>query len=127
MASGYSGANRREARKLGLLPSGKSSEAERERMEPQERNERVCGGCSDDMLILIEEGPAQMLLLYLMCKKFLHRADDKFHIVVCHVIEERKGDDLLPHSFRCRKLCGIFAEKGLKMVRYVVDSARHAF
>jgi len=51
MASGYPGANRREARKLGLLRS-KSSEAERERMEPQERNERVCGGCPDTMLIL---------------------------------------------------------------------------
>ena len=38
---GLSQANRREARKLGLLPSGKSSEAERERMKPQERNERV--------------------------------------------------------------------------------------
>ena len=35
-------ANRREARKLGLLRS-KSSEAERERLEPLERNERVCG------------------------------------------------------------------------------------
>ena len=44
-----------EARKLGLLPSGKSSEAERERMEPLERNERVCGGCPDTMPILIEE------------------------------------------------------------------------
>jgi len=51
MASGYPGANRREARKLGLLRS-KSSEAERERMKPQERNERVCVGCPDDMLIL---------------------------------------------------------------------------
>jgi len=40
-------ANRREARKLGLLPSGKSSEAERERMEPLERNERVCAGYPD--------------------------------------------------------------------------------
>jgi hypothetical protein len=36
--------NRREARKLGLLPEGKSFEAERERMEPQERNERVFKG-----------------------------------------------------------------------------------
>jgi len=52
MSSGYPGANRREARKLGLLPEGKSSEAERERMKPQERNERVCGGCPDAMLIL---------------------------------------------------------------------------
>ena len=43
--SGYSLANRREARKLGLLLSGKSSEAERERLEPLERNERVCGEC----------------------------------------------------------------------------------
>ena len=51
MASGYPGANRREARKLGLLRS-KSSEAERERMKPQERNERVCGGCPYAMLIL---------------------------------------------------------------------------
>jgi len=51
MASGYPGANRREARKLGLLRS-KSSEAERERMEPQERNERVCVGCPGAMLIL---------------------------------------------------------------------------
>jgi len=49
--SGFPLANRREARKLGLLRS-KSSEAERERMEPQERNERVCVGCPDDMLIL---------------------------------------------------------------------------
>ena len=39
-------ANRREARKLGLLRS-KSSEAERERLEPLERNERVCGEESD--------------------------------------------------------------------------------
>jgi len=51
MASGYPGANRREARKLGLLRS-KSSEAERERMEPQERNERVCVGCPGAMVIL---------------------------------------------------------------------------
>jgi phage protein D len=51
MALGYPGANRREARKLGLLRS-KSSEAERERMEPQERNERVCEGCPDAMVIL---------------------------------------------------------------------------
>ena len=36
---------RREARKLGLLLSGKSSEAERELLEPLERNERVCGEC----------------------------------------------------------------------------------
>jgi len=41
--SGYPGENRREARKLGLLRS-KSSEAERERMKPQERNERVFEG-----------------------------------------------------------------------------------
>jgi len=54
MAQGYPGANRREARKLGLLRS-KSSEAERERMEPQERNERVCGGCPCAILILAEE------------------------------------------------------------------------
>ncbi len=32
----------------------KSSEAERERMEPQERNERVCGEEPDTMLILME-------------------------------------------------------------------------
>jgi len=44
--SGFPVANRREARKLGLLRS-KSSEAERERMELQERNERVCGEKSD--------------------------------------------------------------------------------
>ena len=60
MASGYPGANRREARKLGLLRS-KSSEAERERMEPQERNERVCGGCSDDMLILMKTNNKELL------------------------------------------------------------------
>ena len=51
--SGFPLANRREARKLGLLRS-KSSEAERERMEPQERNERVCGEESDTVLILME-------------------------------------------------------------------------
>jgi len=56
MSSGYPGANCREARKLGLLRS-KSTEAERERMEPQERNERVCVGCPDAMLILMEYGP----------------------------------------------------------------------
>jgi hypothetical protein len=39
-------ANRREARKLGLLQS-KSSAAERERLEPLERNERVCRGHPD--------------------------------------------------------------------------------
>jgi hypothetical protein len=39
--SGYPGANRREARKLGLLLLSKSSEAERERLKPLERNERV--------------------------------------------------------------------------------------
>ena len=32
----------------------KSSEAERERMEPQERNERVCGEEPDTVLILME-------------------------------------------------------------------------
>jgi hypothetical protein len=36
--------NRREARKLGLLPEGKSFEAERELMKPLERNERVFKG-----------------------------------------------------------------------------------
>ncbi len=39
----------------------KSSEAERERMEPQERNERVCGGCSDDMLILMKTNNKELL------------------------------------------------------------------
>ena len=63
MVSGYPGANRREARKLGLLRS-KSSEAERERLEPLERNERVCGGCPDIMLILMEYGPG---LLFISC------------------------------------------------------------
>ena|GEM_PF-2613130 len=43
---GFSQANRREARKLGLLHKQKS-EAERERMEPLERNERVCGEYPD--------------------------------------------------------------------------------
>ncbi len=42
MVPGFPVANRREARKLGLLRS-KSSEAARERMKPLERNERVCG------------------------------------------------------------------------------------
>jgi hypothetical protein len=36
--------NRREARKIGLLPGGKSLEAERERMKMLERNERVFKG-----------------------------------------------------------------------------------
>jgi len=36
--------NRREVRKLGLLPHGKSFEAERERMQSPERNERVFKG-----------------------------------------------------------------------------------
>jgi hypothetical protein len=36
--------NRREARKIGLLPEGKSFEAERDRVEPLERNERVFKG-----------------------------------------------------------------------------------
>ena len=48
--SGFPLANRREARKLGLLRS-KSSEAERERMKPQERNERVCGEEPDTVLM----------------------------------------------------------------------------
>ena len=48
------GANRREARKLGLLLSSKSSEAERERMEPPERNKRVCGDIPTQVLILME-------------------------------------------------------------------------
>jgi hypothetical protein len=52
--SGYSVANRREARKLGLLRS-KSSEAERERLEPLERNERVCGDIPTQTLILVED------------------------------------------------------------------------
>jgi len=68
MASGYPGANRREARKLGLLPSGKSSEAERERMELLERNERVCGGCPDAMVILIEEGPGYIIFILRGCR-----------------------------------------------------------
>jgi hypothetical protein len=51
---GVSQANRRETRKLGLLPSGKSSEAERERMKQPERKERVCGDISTQMLILIK-------------------------------------------------------------------------
>ncbi len=63
MASGYPGANRREARKLGLLRS-KSSEAERERMKPQERNERVCVGCSDAMLILMEESLGYIIYIH---------------------------------------------------------------
>ena len=39
--------NRQEARKLGLLPLGKSFEAGCERLEPQERKERVFKGQSD--------------------------------------------------------------------------------
>ncbi len=39
--------NPREARKLGLLPQGKSFEAERERLKSLERNERVFKGQSD--------------------------------------------------------------------------------
>jgi len=42
--SGYPWKTVREARKLGLLPEGKSFEAERERMKPLERNERVFKG-----------------------------------------------------------------------------------
>jgi len=68
MSSEHPGANRREARKLGLLPSGKSSEAERERMEPQERNERVCGGCPDAMPILIDGGPGRIILMLRGCR-----------------------------------------------------------
>jgi len=49
--SGFPSANRRKARKLGLLRS-KSSEAERERMKPLERNERVCGENPTPILIL---------------------------------------------------------------------------
>ncbi|HBA53358.1 MAG TPA: hypothetical protein DCZ04_02590 [Syntrophorhabdus aromaticivorans] len=51
---GVSQANRRETRKLGLLLSGKSSEVERERMQPLERKERVCGDISTQMLIPIK-------------------------------------------------------------------------
>jgi hypothetical protein len=57
--SGFPVANRREARKLGLLPSGKSSEAERERLEPLERNERVCGEESDIDAHSMVEDPGQ--------------------------------------------------------------------
>jgi hypothetical protein len=39
--------NRQEARKLGLLPPGKSFEAVRERLEPQECKERVFKGQPD--------------------------------------------------------------------------------
>jgi hypothetical protein len=39
--------NRQEARKLGLLPRGKSFEAGCELLEPQERKERVFKGQSD--------------------------------------------------------------------------------
>ena len=39
--------NPREARKLGLLPYGKSFEAERERLKSLERNERVFKGQPD--------------------------------------------------------------------------------
>jgi hypothetical protein len=39
--------NRQEARKLGLLPPGKSFEAICERLEPQERKERVFKGQPD--------------------------------------------------------------------------------
>lgn len=46
MSVGIPQANRREARKLGLLLLSKSSVAERERLKPQERNERVCRGMS---------------------------------------------------------------------------------
>jgi len=67
MAQGYPGANRREARKLGLLRS-KSSEAERERMEPQERNERVCGGCPYAILILTEESPGYIIFILRGCR-----------------------------------------------------------
>ncbi|GAB4443800.1 MAG: hypothetical protein OHK0040_14480 [bacterium] len=42
MVAGASGTNRHEARKLGLFPQGKSSEAECERVKPLERGERVC-------------------------------------------------------------------------------------
>jgi len=45
--SGHPGENRREARKLGLLLLSKSSEAERERLKPPERNERVFEGWLD--------------------------------------------------------------------------------
>jgi hypothetical protein len=39
--------NRQEARKLGLLPPGKSFEAGCERLEPQERKTRVFKGQPD--------------------------------------------------------------------------------
>ena len=52
--SGFPVANRREARKLGLLRS-KSSEAERERMEAAGAYERVCGEQPDTMPILMED------------------------------------------------------------------------
>ncbi len=42
----------------------KSSEAERERMKPQERNERVCVGCSDAMLILMEESLGYIIYIH---------------------------------------------------------------
>jgi hypothetical protein len=41
---GLSFEKRREARKLGLLPYGKSFETERERLKPSERKERVFRG-----------------------------------------------------------------------------------
>jgi hypothetical protein len=41
---GLSFENRREPRKLGFLPYGKSFENERERLKPPERKERVLEG-----------------------------------------------------------------------------------
>ena len=45
-------ANRREARKLGLLRMSKSSEAERERMQAAGAYERVCGDSPTQVLVL---------------------------------------------------------------------------
>ncbi|OPY82005.1 MAG: hypothetical protein A4E65_00933 [Syntrophorhabdus sp. PtaU1.Bin153] len=74
---GYPGANRREVRKLGLLLSSKSSEAERERMEPPEWNKRVCEGWSDTCMTLMTNPGLSVQLAgrgcTVMCTLFLSR------------------------------------------------------
>ena len=53
MNVGLSLENRQEARKLGLLPPGKSFEAACERLEPQERKEPVIQGTTPTLPISI--------------------------------------------------------------------------
>ena len=55
MVSGIPSANRREARKLGLLRMQKIPKPNASEWSALERNERVCGECPTQMLILMKK------------------------------------------------------------------------